>query len=356
MASPQLELYHCATAPPAQALQMWNELLDGIPVEDFDYPAQRLLPAVWSNLKKTGQAFPQEPRLRGVYRLTWIKNSLLQRACLETLDLFEAQQLPVIVLKGQAFNTLLYHDQGMRSANDFDLLVPFQRAPQALALLAEAGWQPAGGKWPDPCLRLENAVALKKGRAELDLHWYLLREARKEPFDAPLWQEAVPFSFAGREALTLCPTHHLFHLLVSASREPESLGRYLLDLRLLTQEYAGALDQRAVLRLMEERHLLSRLNGLPLAECGLTELTTTTAQVILDRAWSHATRYVSDGSHEWHYLIFPFLDFWLHYRTGQEPKWNFWTYIVQRLEVSDARDFFVRTYRKLLRMAKYAWR
>lgn len=356
MASPQLELLRCATDAPEVAVGRWRDLLAAIPLDDFDYPAQRLLPAVWKNLKQSGLDFADEARLRGVYRQAWARNARSRGACCRVLDLFDSHQLPALVLKGLAFNALLYGDQGQRPSADFDLLIPFDRAREAVAMLQAEGWST-----PDPSLapqeRLHHGMTWRKSDSELDLHFFLLREARCPDSDLPFWQDAVPFDLGGgRQALTLSPTHHFFHLLVITNREPDNRTRYLLDLHQLSRVWAEQVDHRAVARLLEERRLLSRLAGLPLKDLGLGEVQRQRRPSLTDRAWSEATRSVFDGSHEWHYLLFPFLDYWLNYRGQPQPGWGFARYMWRRLEIQGVGDLARRSLAKLRRMVDRRWK
>jgi hypothetical protein len=355
MASPQLELVACATQSPQRAAELWRELLGRVRLDDFDYPAQRLLPAVWKNLRQAEVAIPEAARLQGVYRRVWVENAHLRRACHQVLDLFEAHGVPALVLKGLAFNQLLYADLGSRPSADFDLLVPYERADEAFALLSAHGWEPVD-RWERPRDRLHHGMTWRSKGAELDLHWFLLREARWPEADDPFWRDSVAFDMDGRTAYTLSATHQLFHLIAIANREPHNLPRYLIDLHHLARRHGAGLDCRAVARLLEERNLLSRMAGLPLAEMGLQALQIVAAPSLLDRAWSEATRSVFDGSHEWHYLLFPFLDYWLNFRGRARPGWGFFSYMWRRLEIRDPWDLVVRTFRKLQRMARQRWR
>ncbi len=344
MAGTRLELYGCATDPPERALNRWSKLLARVSLDDFDYPAQRLLPMVWLNLKRAGRDFPDEARLRGTYRRAWVQNSLLQKACLETIETLEAGGVPALVLKGQALNRLVYGDSGARTAIDFDLLVPFEQAREALDLLLATGWRPVLESLPTPNQRLENAVALRRGRIELDLHWFLLREARLRRSDAPFWEAAVPFTLGGRTVRTLCPTHHLLHLLVCASREPINEARYLIDLHYLVKRFPEQLDLVEVAGLLAERNLSSRTLKLPLEGLGLQALWPVSPS-LRDRLWSECSR---EG--EWRFALFPLLDYPLQYRGLRDPGWGLWEYLRARLQLRGVRDFLGRSYAKVRRL------
>lgn len=355
MASPQLELLHCATAPPEVALQAWRRLLASVSVEQFDYRAQRLLPAVWVNLKKASKSFPEEPRLRGVHRRTWVHNKRLSAAARSVLELLAGEGIPTLVLKGLAYNELFYHDSGRRPSWDFDIAVPLEKARGALELLENAGWKIKTDRW-DPMERMEHGATLCKDGLELDLHWNLLREARNPEQDDVFWKNAVPLTIDGLSAFTLGPTHQLFYLLAIADREPDNRVRYLLDLIFLVRRFGPELDYRCVHALLAERHIASRLSALPLEEIGLGYLRQGLSPTLFDRLWSQASRTVLDGSHEGYYLLYPFLDYWLHYRRGRTPNWSFLNYMRRRLKVEGLRDLFTRTLAKLWRTVHSQWR
>ncbi len=355
MASPQLELLRCATASPEMALELWERLVKATPVEDFDYQAQRMLPAVWVNLKKASKNFADEARLRGLHRRTWIHNKRLVATAGRVLDLFGGLEIPTIVLKGLAYNELFYRDSGFRPSWDFDLLVPIERAREALRALENDGWEFKEERL-DPLERMEHGTTLRKNGVELDLHWNLMREARNPEHDAVFWKEAQSLTLDGRSALTLSPTHQLFYLLAIANREPENRCRYLLDLAFLTRALGASIDYAQVPAMLRERHISSRLRSLPLEEIGLEQLKVGVSPSLLDRLWSQSSGYVFDGSHEWYYLAYPLLDYWFHFRGRAVPGWSLAQYLKRRLKVDSLGDFLLRTARKLSRLTRLLWR
>lgn len=355
MAGPQLELLYCATAPPMEALEQWRRLISETPMDDFDHHSHRLLPAVWVNLKKAGKSFPDEPRLRGLHRRTWVHNKRLTAAAKSVLGLLAVQEIKALVLKGLAYNELFYHDSGVRPSWDFDIFVPLERAEEALTILEEDGWTIKHERHV-PLERFEHGATMVKGGLELDLHWNLLREARNPEQDVVFWEEAVPLSLDGYRTHTLSLTHQLFFLLVIANREPDNLARYLLDLTAFTRRFGHDLDLQRVLQMLTERHIVSRILELPLEELGLGRLRPSAPPPWLDRIWSQASRSVFDGTHEWYYLAFPVLDYWLHYRGRPVPGWGVLEYLRRRLKVESVSDFAVRTLRKLARMVTSLWR
>ena len=84
-------------------------------------------------------------------------------------------------------------DSGARMMADFDLLVPRERALDAVSCLLERGWRPAvdrSGPVTDADLDEEHALLLKSdGGGELDLHWRVHAWWENVSGD-PLWARA----------------------------------------------------------------------------------------------------------------------------------------------------------------------
>lgn len=344
-------LLECALSEPKAALQKWCDLLEWHPLNDFSYHEQRMLPAVFNNLKQAGDTIPEETRLRGVSRYTWAKNAQLHNVCQGVLTHFQSLGIDSIVLKGIYFNSDVHQNLGRRPATDFDILIPWEQADDALDALIDQGWR-VKGEWIAPRERLENAVSVHRDGLELDLHWGLLREARDPRFDEIFWEDAVPFQLGTVTSKTLSATHHLFHLLVIAHREPVNRYRYLYDLTVLIERFGEEIDYQQIEPMLRERHLLSRVKSLPLEEIGLGYLLPTSKPTLLDKLWSQATRLFESGQGEWNYFLFPFLDYWINYHRLSTPDWSLTTYLHKRLKIEGLQDLFVRTINKFIRLVR----
>ena len=348
-----IALLRCATQESSVALRTWQKLLEATQLEDLHHVQRRLLPAIWENLSKEHADFPERDRLANLYRHSWAKNARHQKACGAVLERLQAAGIKVLLLKGIALNLTLYENLGTRTAEDFDLLVPFERADEALALLLSDGWESLEEKAQAPSTRLGHATSLGKQGLEFDLHWFALREARDPLWDEELWAQALPISVNKVEGLTLCPNHQLFHLLVNATREPENAYRFLLDLKNFREKFHSLVDLSVVHRMLGERHLLHRLSYLPLELIDWPSLRPQVKPTILDRCWSWCSRNVNDGSGEAVFGVFPFLDYWLHYGKRGEKTLNFKAYLQHHLRVSGRREFLTRLGKKFHRLVAH---
>lgn len=350
--SAQLEhtLFFCATERGHSALHAWTKITRTVPWDAFSTAERRLLPAVWKNLSSQFSEFPGRAQLANLYRYTWGRNFRLQHGAEGVIALLREAGIETLVLKGLALNATIYTDMGTRPAYDFDLLVPFAKAQDAIAVLLRDGWQfEADEPAPNPALRLGQAGPMQKGDLEFDLHWFALREARDPKWDEVLWQNAVEITLGNTRCRTLCPQHQFFHLLVNAGREPENRYRYLLDLFHFVGKYGSEIDPGVVKQMLRERRLLHRLSYVPLEEIGWQHLRQGTTPGPLDCLWSWCSRYVHDGTGELLFGVFPFVDYWLHYAGRPDIDLSLSQYLQHHLQLEGWNDFFKRLWGKLRR-------
>jgi len=173
------------------------------------------------------------------------------------LSAFEADGVPVILLKGPALAEALYRDPGLRPFTDLDLLVPKPDLSRALQLLSELGYRHLAGGRP---LEFELAYAgaacfVSLGREPaglpLDVHWKLLdyRSGRRAAAVdlQEIWDRAVKVEGLGRPGLGLCPEDLLIYLALHLAVHHALSGLiWQLDLALLLRRHGATLDWGAV--------------------------------------------------------------------------------------------------------------
>jgi hypothetical protein len=343
---PELELLRCAIELPSAALARWERLSQHGSPASWSGRQRRLLPAVAKNLRGTSPAGGE--LLAQAYQTTLAHNRKLREGCAEVVRLFETAGVDVMVFKGLLLSQAVHRDLGVRPAHDFDLLVPLPQARRACALLRDSGWEPADESI-DPMERLENAADFRRDGLKLDLHWSLLREARQDWADHELWQERGRFDFETFQADAMSPTHQLFHLLAVANREPHHLRRYLYDLWVLFHRSGQTFDLGQAHGMLRQRGLLHRAQSVPWQTIQAEALRPAQRPPLWDRLWSIVSGHRHDLRGDWNYLLFPFLDYALHFRAGQPPGWSFWAYMARRLR--SPHSLPVRVRNKLARLA-----
>jgi hypothetical protein len=197
------------------ALQAWQEWYGQGGLDRLDNGSYRLLPLTYRNLQRLGYQEPVLMKLRGVNRRAWCENHLVFRRIAPMLATFHDAGISTLLLKGGALTLLHYRDFGLRPMQDLDILVPEDRALDAISLLEAAGWS----RNTLPAVRFgkfflsyrQSAEFARQGQERLDLHWHVLFQACYGDADQPFWQASVPLEFEGLTTRALCPTDQLLH-------------------------------------------------------------------------------------------------------------------------------------------------
>jgi hypothetical protein len=199
----------------------WREWRRQTDVERLDGASQRLLPLLFRNLERLGERHPDLARYRSVHRQVWYRNQVMLGELASMLRRLHEHEIPTLVLKGAALIPLYYRDVGVRPMNDFDILVPAQRAHDALDAMAGSGWTTT---FPTVASRvlLTHSVLFERGLEDFDLHWHVMEECCLPEADDAFWRDAVPVRYQDVDTLALAPGDQLVHVLVHGLRWAEA--------------------------------------------------------------------------------------------------------------------------------------
>jgi len=191
----------------------------------LDLGSRRLLPLVYRNLK-TAVPGPLREELKLIHHEYWAENQKRLQHLENLLAWFEAHGIPNLVLKGMALSLLHYRDMAARPTADLDILVPEDRAREAIALLERDGWAPflfLPSAPENPYFyRHTHAIPFERSNDnELDLHWHVLSEATFHGADDPFWRASVPLAVKSVNSRALNPTDQLMHACVHGFRANE---------------------------------------------------------------------------------------------------------------------------------------
>ncbi len=197
------------------ALAAWEEWFQQDGLDRLDNGSYRLLPLTYRNLQTLGYQDPVLQRLKGVNRRAWCENHLVFRRMAPLLGVFHKAGIPTLLLKGAALTLLHYQDFGLRPMQDLDILIPEERALDAVSLLEQQGWT----RNTIPAIRFgqffvsfrHSADFTRERQERVDLHWHVLFQACYRNADQPFWEASVPVKFEGHPTRALCPTDQLLH-------------------------------------------------------------------------------------------------------------------------------------------------
>lgn len=243
-------LLDAAFAGMSVALDGWQRWSSGGRAPDAG--EQRLLPQVYRHLAGASS----DPSLQGLahgYRATWARNRVRVRELARVLRHLKTAGIEALVLKGGALSVVAYGDWGARPMTDFDILVPEARVQDALASLETCGFTPSG-PLPSGFLEQHHGVELTCADARLDLHWHLVHECCGDQAVArAIRDSSVPLELDGFEARTLCPTDHLFHVIVHGARASavQPLG-WAADALALVSRHHATIDWNRLIELTRQ--------------------------------------------------------------------------------------------------------
>jgi hypothetical protein len=200
-------LLQAALLPAPAGRRAWDQWSAAVNVQTLDHGSNRLLPLLYHNLRALGVEHPELDRLRGLYRQAWYKNQILLHRLSQVLQPLTAAGVPVLVLKGAALLLGYYHNLGLRSMTDLDVLVPTRQAAEAERILLALGWQPR-------FRAVHSQGFVDQAGRELDLHWLVLPECPQLTADDDFWAAARPLEVAGVPALALHPADQFLHVCV----------------------------------------------------------------------------------------------------------------------------------------------
>ena len=138
----QERLLAVALANDEQAAKTWLELRPRIDLERLEPGSFGLLPLVYRALERVAPDDSLLPRLKGIYRSTWVKNNLLIERVGETFDALSNRGVDAALLGGLGSGARFYGDTALRPTSGIEVLVTPSARVAAVAALGQAGWVP----------------------------------------------------------------------------------------------------------------------------------------------------------------------------------------------------------------------
>jgi hypothetical protein len=191
--------------------------LEWIACTDLDalaFDQQRVLPLLYRALSDAGVS-DLPPRLKGVYRHSWARNTVRARVLVEVTRRLAALAIPSLVVKGMALVEYYGDRWAARDMYDADLLVPTPDASRAVAELIDAGWAPSAGATSATVLR--RLVPARAGWSfgyddnQIDLHWHLFNTSLGVRSDDDVWDAAETFVLDRERFLRPHPADLVLH-------------------------------------------------------------------------------------------------------------------------------------------------
>jgi hypothetical protein len=261
-ASPaQKHLLFAALDTTGQAIEhfhRWKEMVDLS--QEVDQGSYRLLPLLYTSLAAKGCTDPLMGRMKGTYRRAWCETQPRRTLARELLNLLHEAGIPTMLTKGLPLGLDYYDNLALRPMGDIDVVVPRERARDAIELLDKAGWM-RGATARDDDLEFHHAMQFfRPGGGEIDLHWSVLLECQSQLTNDEFWARARPLQVEGITTLQLEQSDQLFHTVIHGVHWNEMPAiRWIADAAMILRRTDRPVDWDRVIELGRREKLSQRL-------------------------------------------------------------------------------------------------
>ena len=180
---------------------------------------QAVSPLLYERIRARGlaESVPVEilSGLKAEFRKNSLRNLAFQQELNRIAEAFEADGIPLIILKGGFLVRAVYAAAGLRVLGDLDFLVRVDDLARAAGLIETLGYEsevPMTAEWAKVSKHLP-VYSRKGGTEKVEIHWSIVRPGRVERFDVgEFWGRAIPAGLNDTALLALSPEDLLLHL------------------------------------------------------------------------------------------------------------------------------------------------
>lgn len=145
--SSQRLLLQAAISEGDRAKTAWLAWRANADIERLDNGSYGLLPQVWLKLQSQGFEDDWFPRMQGMYRLTAVRNRLHLNCLKELAYMFQAANVPLLVVEGTALLVSCHRDPGAYPLSALTVFVSTSDLGRVADLLTAAGWTAKRPNW-----------------------------------------------------------------------------------------------------------------------------------------------------------------------------------------------------------------
>jgi len=208
-------------------LNLWQEWKSKIRFDDMDHATLRLIPLLYLRLKDFDINDEIIGRIKGTYKLVWVKNQRLLSTTQSVVSMLENHDIKVLLLKGIPLLIDVYKDTGSRFLSDVDIFIHPNDIKKAIKVMNQHGWIYKTNQFPDIDIFSDEQLSrivkeitfINNQRMEIDMHWRIFEykggKKNKDimPFDQ-MWEYSNKIYHKNSCYRTLCPEDLLIHIIV----------------------------------------------------------------------------------------------------------------------------------------------
>lgn len=197
---PQTLLLNAALLPDERALECFKRWLKHCAKHPIDSASWRLLPLLRDNLLDLDLDHPALDEIRPIQRYNWLRNKIHLNRASQALEMLRGRGSRTLMLKGAPLLLRYYTDLGLRAMEDFDILIPSDRAEDTVAFLIGSGWRATfiqSDLTPAWIKSHHSLNFVNEEDTRLDLHWHIFPERLEPDADEPFWKASTELRVNG---------------------------------------------------------------------------------------------------------------------------------------------------------------
>jgi hypothetical protein len=254
----QRQLLVAALAEPSVAAAAWRLARPGFDLDRLEPGSYHLLPMIYRNLVDANEDDELLPRLKGIYRKTWVTNNLLVARTGETHEALEREGIQSVFVEGIVAAQELYPDIGLRPSAVV-VLVDRDDLATVTTVLRRVGWREPPGLLDGAAHvahLFDEAGNMCAVRRRLSIDFVPRTDHTRT---STFWDALETRAIGGAVVRTLPRTESLLATIVLHARTGESRNiQWLLDATLMLER---GIDWERLVAVAEEHQQTVRLRA-----------------------------------------------------------------------------------------------
>jgi hypothetical protein len=205
------------------AFSKWKQNIDF--EHDIDSDSIKLLPLLYQKLCDQKVDDDLIPRLKGIYRKSWINNQLICEQLTSLIGDLSAQKITPLILPEAASAFIIYNSLALRYIGKFNFAVKQSQLQDVIRYLYFSGWKVGKNKFDLNFIFKygTNISFRKKNVCEITLHWYPDFDSNNNKLETDLWERSIMITQGGQELNFFSITDCFIYLIKNHLSDPINL-------------------------------------------------------------------------------------------------------------------------------------
>lgn len=231
-----------AVAEQAKALDAWQEWKNSYLSSEHSRLETRYTPEIYRRFKSWGIKDETLGLLRQARQTTWYRNNALLQSTQPIFRALADEDIPLFLLKGAGLSLGYCRDLGYRYLGDIDLLIPYNEAERAYAIIEKLQWKERFQYPPEQFFARHGRLFNSTEHGSLDLHWHATFSCCRTMLDDELKSNALDVELFDIPCKVFAREELLFHTLIHGQYDNAKDSYWMLDAKRLIEHDATAVD------------------------------------------------------------------------------------------------------------------